>query len=77
VDNTLEAISLAGFCNQLQMTQRVVLHCLMRGLTWRETASVLGCTSANVAYHVRQIRRQYQTWSEGTALEGTTVHAAG
>jgi RNA polymerase sigma-70 factor (ECF subfamily) len=77
VDNTLEAISLAGFCNQLQMTQRVVLHCLMRGLTWRETASVLGCTSANVAYHVRQIRRQYQTWSEGTALEGTAVHATG
>lgn len=71
VENTLEAISLAEFCDQLQVTQRVVLNCLMRGLTWRETASVLGCTSANVAYHVRQIRRQYQTWSEGTALHAT------
>jgi RNA polymerase sigma-70 factor (ECF subfamily) len=67
-ENTVEAISLAEFCSQLQVTQRVVLNCLMRGLTWRETASVLGCTSANVAYHVRQIRCQYQTWSDGATL---------
>ncbi len=71
VENTLEAISLTEFCNQLQVTQRVVFNCLMHGLTWRETASVLGCTSANVAYHVRQIRRQYQTWSEGAAPHAT------
>lgn len=63
-EGAVEALSLADFCSQLQVTQRVVLKCLMHGLTWRETASVLGCTSANVAYHVRQIRRQYQTWSD-------------
>jgi RNA polymerase sigma-70 factor (ECF subfamily) len=64
-ESVVEAISLAEFCSQLQATQRVVLNCLMRGLTWRETAVVLGCTSANVAYHVRQIRRQYLMWSNG------------
>ena len=36
------------------------------GLTWREAGSVLGCTSANVAYHMRRIRSQYAAWQEET-----------
>ena len=43
--------------------QRAILDCLLAGLTWREAGSVLGCTSANIAYHVRQIRRQYEEWA--------------
>ena len=31
----------------------------------REVGSALGCTSANVAYHVRQIRRQWEEWERG------------
>jgi RNA polymerase sigma-70 factor (ECF subfamily) len=54
-----------NFAASCRSLTRIVLNCLMRGLTWRETASVLGCTSANVAYHVRQIRRLYQTWNDG------------
>jgi RNA polymerase sigma factor (sigma-70 family) len=50
------------FLTRLKTTQRAVLECLMAGLTWREAGNVLGCTSANVAYHVRQIRRQYEAW---------------
>lgn len=44
--------------NDLNDTQRVVLGRLMAGDTWREVARRLGCSSANVAYHVRQIRQR-------------------
>jgi RNA polymerase sigma factor (sigma-70 family) len=50
------------FTEQLQTMQRLVLACLLRGLTWREAGEALGCTSANIAYHVRQIQRRYETW---------------
>jgi RNA polymerase sigma-70 factor (ECF subfamily) len=53
----------ADFAGRLKDTQRAVLDCLLRGLTWREAGEVLGCTSANVAYHVRQIQRQYVRWN--------------
>lgn len=55
----------AAFADALKPTQRTVLRCLMGGLTWRETGDRLGCTSANVAYYVRQIRRRYEEWSDG------------
>jgi RNA polymerase sigma-70 factor (ECF subfamily) len=44
----------------LSQTQQVVLGRLLRGETWREVASHLGCSSANVAYHVKQIRLRCQ-----------------
>jgi RNA polymerase sigma-70 factor (ECF subfamily) len=50
------------FAAGLTATQRSVLACLLAGLTWREAGHVLGCTSANIAYHVRRIRRQYEAW---------------
>ena len=55
------------FSSELKDTQRRVLDCLMDGLTWREAGSVLGCTSANIAHHVRQIRRRYEAWSDEQA----------
>ena len=51
------------FTRRLNTTQRAVLGCLLAGYTWREAGRALGCSSANVAYHVRQIRRQYEVWS--------------
>ena len=49
--------ALVGQLSQaLSQTQQVVLGRLLRGDTWREVASHLGCSSANVAYHVKQIR---------------------
>ena len=56
----VETACVAEFAAQLRPNHRQVLACLMAGLTWRETGRVLGCTSANVAYHVRQIRRKYE-----------------
>jgi RNA polymerase sigma-70 factor (ECF subfamily) len=57
-----ENAAAAEFPVLLQPNQRAVLACLLRGLTWRETGKRLGCTSANVAYHVRQIRERYRQW---------------
>jgi RNA polymerase sigma-70 factor (ECF subfamily) len=56
------AAALAEFARHLKTTQRAVLDCLLAGLTWREAGDALGCTSANIAYHVRQIRRRYEEW---------------
>jgi RNA polymerase sigma-70 factor (ECF subfamily) len=52
------------FVHSLAPTPRAVLRCLMDGQTWREAGSALGCTSANVAYHVRKIRKSYEDWSQ-------------
>lgn len=57
-----DGVGLSEFSSRLNSTQRMVLECLLDGLTWREVGDVLGCTSANIAYHVRQIRRHYHDW---------------
>lgn len=62
-----ETACVSEFAGDLKPTQQAVLRCLLAGMTWRETGSVLGCTSANVAYYVRQIRRKYQEWYEEPA----------
>ncbi len=50
-------IDLAFARMQLKPFQRAVIDCLAEGLTWREAGERLSCTSANIAYHMRQIRR--------------------
>jgi len=50
----------AEFLAHLTPFQRQILACLMDGRTWRDTGDMLGCTSANIAYHVREIRRRYR-----------------
>jgi RNA polymerase sigma factor (sigma-70 family) len=64
-DEAPDAASARAFVQALKPAQRAVLECLLDGLTWRETGSVLGCTSANVAYYVRQIKRRYDDWVAG------------
>jgi RNA polymerase sigma factor (sigma-70 family) len=56
-------LSIRAFTGGLKPTQQAVLKSLLRGMTWREAGDELGCSSANVAYHVKQIQRQYQEWS--------------
>lgn len=48
-------------------TQRLVLAGVLRGHTCREVAARLGCSGANVAYHVRRIREKW------TALSGEAM----
>ena len=61
-DVALASACVSEFTMQLRPTQRKVLGYLMLGLTWREAGEQLGCASANVAYHVRKIRRRYEEW---------------
>jgi RNA polymerase sigma-70 factor (ECF subfamily) len=56
------AATVFDFAASLNPVQRAILACLLAGCTWRETGALLGCTSANVAYHVRRIREQYARW---------------
>ncbi len=51
---------LAELLAALTETQRIVLVRVLRGETWREVAAALGCSGANVAYHVRRIRRAWE-----------------
>ena len=63
----LAAMAWVGeFARGLKTTPQAVLHCLLRGLTWREAGDALGCTSANIAWHVRQIQRHYESWHAET-----------
>lgn len=49
---------------RLSQRQKLILQGLLDGCTWRQIGDSLGCTSANVAYHVRGIR---QAWGQMTA----------
>ncbi|MCE5314993.1 MAG: sigma-70 family RNA polymerase sigma factor [Armatimonadota bacterium] len=66
-DGAVASACVSEFVGELKTTQREVLYCLLAGLTWREAGEKLGCASANIAYHVRQIRRRYEEWSEEPA----------
>jgi RNA polymerase sigma factor (sigma-70 family) len=64
---TVESVWLSAFISNLNETQRAILQCLTTGMTWRETGDRLGFTSANVAYHVRRIRAEYERWNDEAA----------
>jgi RNA polymerase sigma factor (sigma-70 family) len=51
---------------RLNDRQRVILKGLLKGDTWRQIGEDMGCTSANVAYHVRGIREAYSNLVETT-----------
>jgi DNA-directed RNA polymerase specialized sigma24 family protein len=55
----------------LSLIQRRILRALLEGYTWREVGALIGCTSANVAYHVRKIRAQYHAISSEIPNIGT------
>lgn len=52
-------VDLGTLMSRLTITQQRILRGLMEGYTWREVGAIVGCTSANVAYHVRRIREAY------------------
>lgn len=62
-ETALNGVFVSEFIRKLTDVQQMVLKCLLAGLTWREAGRVMGCTSANIAYYVRQIRRQYEKWN--------------
>jgi RNA polymerase sigma-70 factor (ECF subfamily) len=62
VPETTLVFWLADFCMRLNPTQQLIVAGLLRGLTWREIGQAMGCSSANIAYHMRHIRRHYECW---------------
>ena len=60
VCNRWLALKLAG---RLRGPQRKILDGLMDGFLQEELAQTLGCTPANVSYHVRKIREGYRALS--------------
>jgi len=50
---------IADLEDRLNARQKQILRGLLDGCTWRQIGDSLGCTSANVAYHVRGIRAAY------------------
>jgi RNA polymerase sigma factor (sigma-70 family) len=45
---------------RLRGSQRAILDGLLQGYLQEELAQALGCTAANISYHVRKIREGYQ-----------------
>jgi RNA polymerase sigma factor (sigma-70 family) len=39
--------------------QKSILNYLVQGYTWREIGQIMGFSAANIAYHLKQIRRIY------------------
>jgi RNA polymerase sigma factor (sigma-70 family) len=65
------------FIQTLSDIQQRIVRCLMFGWTWRDTGAELGFSSANVAYHMREIRRRYDAWNldhhQNHSLASSTV----
>lgn len=53
---------------RLNVRQKAILKGLMDGHTWRQIGDELGCTSANVAYHVRGIRQAFADLTQSTVV---------
>jgi len=60
---------------RLNPRQRDILHGLLDGHTWRQIGDSLGCTSANVAYHVRGIRQAFTDLAATSTLPGVTLES--
>jgi RNA polymerase sigma-70 factor (ECF subfamily) len=63
----LDGAAVREFASRLAAPQRRVLAFLLAGYTWRETGAALRCTSPNIAYHVRQIKKRYVEWASSLA----------
>jgi len=64
----VEDVCVSEFVENLSDTQRAIVDCLLQGHTWRGVGGIIGCSSANVAYHVRQIRQRYEEWADDPQL---------
>lgn len=59
-ESALAAAFTEEFMTRLSSKQKKVVKQLLKGQTWREAGECLGCSSANVAYYVRQIRQEFE-----------------
>jgi RNA polymerase sigma factor (sigma-70 family) len=59
-DSALSEAFTEEFMTRLTPFQQSVVKQLLTGRTWREAGQKLGCSSANVAYHIRKIKQEYE-----------------
>ena len=62
-DTEVSELWVDDFARQLKPTQQAILRYLLIGMTWREAGEGLGFSSANVAYHVKQMQKTYIQWT--------------
>ncbi len=67
-EDTMDALAIGEFMSGLKPNQRALARLLLDGFTWREAGTHMGCTSANVAYHVRRIRAAFEQWQADACL---------
>jgi RNA polymerase sigma factor (sigma-70 family) len=63
-DVQLDDLNVRAFIDRLPEHRRYIVRNIMDGKTWREAGDALGCSGANVAYHIRQIRREFEKWQK-------------
>ena len=72
VDRHLQGVALradsADACARLAPRHREIVACLQQEMTWRQIGTRLGCTSANIAYHMRQIRARLSNLAPGVDI---------
>lgn len=56
-----DGIDISDVLPHISPVQQQILRGLLEGYTWREVGNIVGCSSANVAYHVKKIRSVYNT----------------
>ena len=58
----------SDFFSRLSHPQQLILVGLLEGLTFRELGEKLSCSSANIAYHMRQLRLVHAQWSQADCI---------
>jgi len=76
-DTEVSELWVDDFARQLKPTQQAILRYLLIGMTWREAGEGLGFSSANVAYHVKQMQKTYIQWTGETPSTRTPAPNAG
>lgn len=61
-DARLGDIDILSFVDRLPEHRQQIARNIMEGKTWREAGEAVGCSGANVAYHIKQMRRDYEKW---------------
>ncbi len=62
----VDQVTVESMLQAHQGPRRTILLGLLAGHSQDELAKQLGCTPANISYHVRQIRRDYQKYAAKT-----------
>jgi len=72
--NVIDGQVVQGFVSSLDTTAHRIVSCLLQGHSRSETAKLLGCTPANITYHLRRVE---SSLSALLAAESRAAYAGG